>query len=252
SGRERALAQAVAVHERLGVEHWFSHESAALLWGLRVWRDPVVTHLRQGRRPEGGRDQVVRRHYDAVPDDHRAELNGLPVTSLEATVVDCARSLPPLDALVVADAAARVGLDHARLDDLLARLQGRSGVRTATAVLAAADPGAESAPETAVRYHLLAAGLPTPQTQVEVTTWRGTYWADVGYPEWRILIEYDGRAKYEGDEWFREKRRLDAIVETGDSLVRFAAEDLRSPAPMVARVRRLLPDFRPHPRPDLR
>ncbi|MCL2092394.1 MAG: hypothetical protein FWH11_14535 [Micrococcales bacterium] len=250
--KERALAEIVAVHQRLRLPHWFSHESAALLWGLPLWRDATAVHLRQASRSAQRQAQPVRRHISAVPDQHQAEVGGLPVTSLALTAVDCARALPPLDALVIADAALRAGADRTQIADLLDGLRGRNGTRTAAAVLAAADPGAESAPETAVRYHLLVAGLPVPQTQVEVPTWRGTYWADLGYPQWQLLIEYDGRTKYDGDEWFREKRRQDAIMETGDQVVRVTAEDLRSPARIVTRVRRFLPQYVPQLRPSLR
>jgi len=252
SEKDRALAQMVAVHHRVRVEHWFSHESAAVLRGLRVWRDPTTTHLRQARRPDRNPDPTVRRHLPAVPVEHRAQVSGLPVTSLEATVVDCARSLPPLDALVIADAAVRSGADLAKANALLAEMPGLPGVRAAAHVLALADPGAESAPETAVRYYMLAAGLPAPQTQVEVKTWHKTYWSDLGYPQHKLLIEYDGRSKYTGNEWLREKRRMDAIVEAGFRIVRATADDLHKPACLVARIRQLLVDEAIHPRPYLR
>jgi predicted transcriptional regulator of viral defense system len=56
--RERALARIAAVEARLVAPHWFSHESAALLWGLPMWRVPDVTHVRQPGRP-GDRKSVV-------------------------------------------------------------------------------------------------------------------------------------------------------------------------------------------------
>ncbi len=237
---DRTLAHIVAVHRRTAVPHWFSHESAALLWGLPVWQDAPATHLRQSTRPGPGQRSSVRRHVDPVPSIHRAVVNDLPVTSLALTAVDCARSLPVLDALVVADAALRAGADVEDMALLLDQAQGRAGVATARRVLAAADPGAESAPETATRYLLLAAGLPTPQTQVPVQTWQRTYWVDLGYPQWRVAVEYDGRTKYGGDAWFKEKRRLDAIVEAGWRVVRVTAEDLADPSRLVARVRHVL------------
>jgi very-short-patch-repair endonuclease len=172
-------------------------------------------------------------------------VNDLPVTSLALTVVDCARSLPVLDALVVADGALRAGADAAEIGALLDQVPGQAGVVTARWVLDAADPGAESAPETATRYILVAGGLPAPQTQVPVQTWQKTYWADLGYPQLRIAIEYDGRAKYVGDAWFAEKRRLDAIVEAGWQVIRVTAEDLRDPSRLVARVRHVLATRRP-------
>ncbi len=48
---QRALVTLRAVDERLRAPHWFSHESAALVWGLPVWRTPTATHVRQPGRP---------------------------------------------------------------------------------------------------------------------------------------------------------------------------------------------------------
>jgi len=73
-----------------------------------------------------------------------------------------------------------------------------------------------------------------------VQTWRGTYWVDLGYPQLRVAIEYDGRTKYVGDAWFKEKRRHDAITEAGWRVIRVTAEDLRDPPRLVARIRHAL------------
>src|SRR5665647_3975642 len=56
------------------------------------------------------------------------------------------------------------------------------------------QPCAESPGESSARSVLLRAGLPVPQTQVRVDTPLGTFWSDLGWPEWRLLAEYDGRA----------------------------------------------------------
>jgi len=81
-----------------------------------------------------------------------------------------------------------------------------------------------------------------PQTQIEVTTRLGTFWADLGWEEWRVLIEYDGRPKYRSvDDLIREKRRHDALLEAGWRVLRVTTEDLRSPVALLARVERMLP-----------
>ncbi|MCG2798875.1 MAG: endonuclease domain-containing protein [Cellulomonas sp.] len=253
-GRERALARIVAVHQRLTGPHWFSHQSAALIWGLPVWRVPESTHLRQPGRPGSTRDRTVARHTGDLDGQHLAEVGALPVTDLALTAVDCARSSGPLEALVVADAALRAGARREDMVALLVPLAGRTGVVRARAVVAYADGGAESAPETATRFALLLAGLPVPATQVPVTTRLGVFWADLGLPRWRLLIEYDGRVKYlEPDSLVREKRRHDAIVEAGWTVLRLTKEDLRDPTEIARRVRRLLPaDLPLTPRRDLR
>ena len=165
------------------------------------------------------------------------------MTDLELTMVDCARSLPPLAGLVVADAALRAGADRERAFSLLDGSTGRNGVSRARAVIELADDGAESPGETATRFVVLREGLPRPETQVRVETRLGTFWADAGWDEWLVLLEYDGRAKYRStDDLIREKRRQDALLETGRRMVRVTREDIARPMPLVAGIRRLLPD----------
>lgn len=238
----RALATMAAIHERLTAPHWFSHESAALAWGLPTWRAPGVTHLRQGSRPSSRRDPRILRHGGLVDPDLLTTVHGLPVTGLTLTLVDCARTLPALDALVVADAALRAGADRGHALGMLSSLRGRAGVARARAVIELADEGAESVGETATRFVLLRDGLPQPQTQVPVLTRLGTFWGDLGWEEWKLLVEYDGRPKYRSTEdLVREKRRQDALTEVGWRTVRVVKEDLRASARLGARVRRLLP-----------
>jgi very-short-patch-repair endonuclease len=81
---------------------------------------------------------------------------------------------------------------------------------------------------------------------VEIETHLGTFWADLGWPEWRVVIEYDGRAKYTAggsaaNALMSEKRRHDAIVEAGWRVLRLTGEDLRQPDLTIRRVLRALP-----------
>ncbi len=238
----RALATVAGVHARLVTPHWFSHESAALVWGLPVWRTPAVTHVRQLGRPGSGRDRAVARHGGAVDARHLTLVGDIPVTDLELTMVDCARSLPPLAGLVVADAALRAGADRAVALGMLDELRGRNGVARARAVIELADEGAESPGETATRFVLLRDGLPRPATQIPVVTRLGTFWTDVGWEQWKVFLEYDGWVKYRSvDDLVAEKRRHDAIVETGCRVVRVTKEDIPRRAGLTARVSALLP-----------
>ena len=87
-------------------------------------------------------------------------------------------------------------------------------------------------------------GYPVPTTQIPVETRLGTFWGDIGWEEWRLLIEYDGRIKYEErptEAVIAEKRRHDALVEAGWRAIRVTKEDLATAAGFEARVSRLLP-----------
>ncbi|HEY0119466.1 MAG TPA: hypothetical protein VGC04_11860 [Cellulomonas sp.] len=240
--RRVQLARIVGVHRRLRAPHVFSHDSAALLWGLPLWSDPDAVHVYQAHRPGAGRDATLSRHLGSTAPADAVRVAGLPVTSLERTVLDCASTMRPLAGLVVVDAGLRAGVLPGEILRMIGANPGGRGMARARAVLDLADAGAESAQETAVRFVLLRAGLPRPQTQVRVETRAGTFWADLGWEQWRALVEYDGRPKYTGPEaLIREKRRHDAIVEAGWRVVRVTREDLRTPALLVGRLRRILP-----------
>ena len=119
-------------------------------------------------------------------------------------------------------------------------------MRVTRALLAVADDGAESPGETLARLAILRLGVVPPVTQVPVETGLGTFWADLGWPECRVVGEYDGVAKYTArgdaaDAVLREKRRQEAIEEAGTAVLRVVAEDCRRPDPLLRRLRRVLP-----------
>lgn len=236
-----ALARIVGVHRRLASEHVFSHESAALLHGLPVWRVPAVTSVYQGWRSGGhGDDDVVRRA--GVEGLDRTLIAGPPVTSIERTALDCARTSPPHAGLVVVDAALRAGADPALLARMARDLGRRQGAARARAVIRYADDGAESAPESVSRFLVLAAGLPRPTTQVRVPTRLGPRWGDLGWPQWHLLLEYDGRSKYaDRRDLFEEKERQDLIAEAGYRALRVVKRDIDRPDEFLARVLRAVP-----------
>lgn len=242
SPRQRSIARIVALDHRLQEAHWFSHESAAVIWGLPLWREPHRVHVRQAGHASSQRDRSVARHRGSVDATRLTSVGDLAVTDIVQTAVDCACTLRPQEGLVVVDGALRAGADRAAALAQLEELTGHRGIRRARTVIELADGGAESPGETATRFVLLCAGLPAPSTQIEVATRLGSFWADLGWEQWRVLIEYDGRPKYRSvDDLVREKRRHDALLEAGWRVLRVTKEDLRAPAALLARVERMLP-----------
>lgn len=240
------LAAVAAVGRRLTPAHTLSHASAALLWGLPLLTPPPRVHVTQPWSANSETSRAVVRHTDALAADERTELAGLPVTTLERTAVDCAMTLGPAGGLVVLDAALHLGADRERCADLIARRGRARGVRVARAVLKIADDGAESPGESVLRLEVVRLGIAVPQTQVLVTTDDGPFWSDVGWPQWRVLGEYDGAAKYTAggttaEVVLREKRRQEAIEETGRTLLRFIRPDVAEPSRLHSRLRRVLP-----------
>lgn len=253
-GRQVALARTQAVALQTTGRIVFSHDSAALLWGLPLFRLPERTHvLVQTARAGDAAADVARHHLDR-PSGELVERRGLAVTGLEQTVVDCARALGARGGLVVADAALAAGARRDVLEEILAASRGGRGVRCAREVVAAADDGAESPGETLARWALLRAGLPAPVTQLPIETHLGVVWADLAWPELRLVAEYDGLQKYRGGTTavvIAEKRRQEAIEEVGWRVVRLTAADVRDPVGLARRLLRRLPTSVVRPRREL-
>lgn len=245
--RRLALARIRAVHEQLRLEKWFSHESAALLWDCDVVGLSGRAHIIQRTRPRSRGDDTLVRHHGAVPVDQRAEVGGLPVTTLSRTIVDCAASLPADRALVIADSALRRGADPAGVAQIVAARAGTRGIARVREVMAFADGRAQSPGETLVRWLLHQEGVPAPEPQVRVVTRRGPFFLDLGWRDRRVGLEFDGFVKYSGaygntapEAVFAEKLRQDAIEDAGWRILRATWSDLRTPGALAARARHTL------------
>lgn len=248
--RRRTLARIVAQATAGGDDQpVFTHTSAAFVWGLPLWRPSGSIHvLARSSRPRHAAPGVVG-HVMAVAPEHVVTFQGLRVTSLERTMMDVARSYPAADALVIADGALRIGVDRDVVNEIAARSAGFRGIARARELIGYADPGAESPWESFTRLHALAAGLPPPRLQVEIATHRGTYRADMGWTEWRRLLEFDGGVKYRelanGDPaavLLEEKRRQDAITEERWGFLRLTSPDFRDRDLLHQRLRSFVPE----------
>ncbi|PTU54937.1 hypothetical protein DBB34_17080 [Sphaerisporangium cinnabarinum] len=246
--REAVVARAVALAGRLTTDYWFSHSTAAVLHGLWTWRLADEVHVTQLGNPSVRRtDPELRRHWTALPERDRAELGGLPVTSLERTIVDCARSLSPTSGIVVADSGFRAGADVRRVEEVLEAAAGGRGVRCARRLLAEADARSESPGESVVRWLVVDGGLPHPEPNLPATTWRGTYRLDLAWTALRVAVEFDGAVKYSGGGYgdprgrlLAEKARHDALVEAGWLVLRVTWDDLADPDVLLGRIRAAL------------
>jgi hypothetical protein len=118
------------------------------------------------------------------------------------------------------------------------------GARRAASALDLVRCGAESRPETLLRLLLQRAGLPEPLPNRDVrdAAGRGLGRADLVYPEFRTVVEYDGdqhrsnRAQYEKDIV-----RWEGFIEAGWRVVRVRAGGLfANPDDTVRRVRSAL------------
>jgi len=249
TARAEVLRRVRAVEMRLSTEVWYSHTTAAVLHGCWTWRLSDVVHVTQLRPPnaEQSRERDLRRHWTALPRRDRTTIDGRPVTSIERTLVDCARSLLPEQGLVIADSALRGGADLELVGLIVDEAAGRRGVRRAREVVGLADPRAESPGESRLRWIVHDAGLPAPEVGYGVSTRRGDAWLDLAWPDRKVALEFDGAVKYSGGDYgdparrvFEEKIRQDALEEAGWHVVRVTWDDLDDPEALAARIRAAL------------
>lgn len=196
-----------------------------------VPRDAVVPH-RAGVR---ARSAELLEH-DVV----RLGPQGVPCLRPARAVADLLRLLPPADAVVVADAVQHAGLcDATALVHELTSAAGLRHVVRARRALELSDARAESPPQSRLRLALREVGLdPVPQFVVLDADGRSVARVDLALPEVRLALGHDGRAVHDRpDAFVADRRRQNALVAAGWTVLRFTATDLRhGAAPAVAQV----------------
>jgi len=160
-------------------------------------------------------------------------LDGHPVTSRLRTLLDVLRHENPGLALATADLALRLGgIDRALGQARLAEVPGERGVARARRLLDLADAGAESPGESWLRLRIADAGFGPVQTQVVVPRPGGRcYRLDLGWPERRLAVEYDGREFHEGAEQrAHDARRRAELADLGWTVVAVGAGEVLGPS----------------------
>jgi very-short-patch-repair endonuclease len=229
-----------------GQSHVYTHTSAALLWGLSVWRARPLVHVAHaGRRGNRGPADDVVRHNQIIPESDVRILNGMRLTSLERTIIDCARLLPFELGVIVADSGLAHGADQDALRRLVAEGRGTRGIRRVREVLAAADGRAESPAETRFRLLLDEWNLPEAELQLWISTTGGRERVDFGWSSRRLVIEVHGYAKYfdygPPDEKIAAQQAREArLVATGWRVLNIYWPELDDPETLRARVRAFL------------
>src|SRR5581483_7924763 len=103
--------------------------------------------------------------------------------------------------------------------------RGLRGVRQLRRVCELMNPRSESPMETRVRVLLVMSGLPVPESQVVVLDRSGRFVAraDLGYPEEKVIIEYDGAFHWEQRR--ADDRRREAMRALGWTVLVVSRDD---------------------------
>jgi hypothetical protein len=170
-------------------------------------------------------------HCESLRDDEVMPIRGMPVTTPARTAFDLGRRYGLTLAVIRIDALMQAtDVKSDEIDELIDRHPGMRGLVQLRRALSLADAGAESPQETRVRLVLTAAGLRPDRTQIDVFDVYGSHVGriDMGWPQWRVGVEYDGVQHW--DDPRQRTRDIDRQAELealGWRIVRVSADMLR-------------------------
>ncbi len=230
-----------------------SHVTAAIAHGMDVWDvDLDRAHVTRVGPGAGRTEPDLVHHEGTVTDAALTTTYGVPATSPVRAALETAALVGTERGLVTVSSGLHLGLfdqeDLAAQHEVMMRWPGAQPLHLVTRL---ADHTHESAGEVRTAYLFWRAGLPRPVAQYDVHDVYGRFIGrvDFAWPQHRLIVEFDGRSKYqqhlrEGesatDVVLREKAREDRLREAGWVVVRLVWSDLARPAEVARRVRRHL------------
>lgn len=210
--------------------------SAAAMLGTKWMESDEPAEIGRSRYPSA-KGILVR--SGAIADDELCIRGGIPCTTPARTVYDIGRFMLPDKSIVRIDAllnATRCTVED--VEAIAARYPGARGIRRLRSTLDMVDGGAESPQETRLRLILVRGGLGPVVTQIPVTNeWgRVVRRIDMGWPQWKVGVEYDGEqhftdaANYEDDI-----DRLDFLAAREWRIVRVSSRHMKEPSEILGR-----------------
>ena len=212
-----------------------SHRDAAMLWNLRETsrRAIDVTVVGAHRR---SRPRLTFHSAIALQADDRAEIDGIPVTSVPRTLLDLAEVVSAQQLRRAYEAAERHGLlDMRAVNELVARSNGRRGLAPLLALLDY-DPspavGSKSDLECRFLDLVREVGLPLPQLNVCVEG----FMVDAYWPRAWLVVELQSWRHHAHRQAFeRDSERLGRLQLAGYSVLPLTYRQLRDQPDWVIR-----------------
>jgi predicted transcriptional regulator of viral defense system len=244
---DKARRHALEVRAILALAHGTvaSHESATLVHGLPLLHEPTagtVSLTRPAGRYRGSSEAGVRYHVAQVRREHVTTVHGALVMTAGRTTIDLARTLPFMDAVVVADAAIRLRKTRkTELSSVIAECKRWPGADQARRVVAFSSGRSGSVLESCARVVFDAFGLPPPELQAKIiggmrVDSRGNlialdeyhdYKVDFLWRDLKAVAETDGLMKYDsGQAAIRQLQRDRLIREAGYQVVHITWKEL--------------------------
>lgn len=241
--RRTHVLHVYAAMDNVGADSVASHQSAAVMHDIDLLKDPgqiVSLTVPPGHRrvPRAGR---VILHIAALSRVQLDRMYRVPVTSPARTVADLARTLPFMEAVVVADSALHkdlIGKEQALF--VLESCAAWPGASRARRVIEFANGGAESALESCGRVILAERGVEAPEVQHSIEGPGYRYSVDLYYAKYKTIVEFDGMVKYETKKDLRDQFKRDRILrDAGYQVIHVTWEEVfRTPELLVERIRK--------------
>lgn len=229
----------------------YSYFSAARFHGLYVWKGGPRIHV-TSRTSKSGTNTAPDTfcHHELLGPAELVQKRltsgrAIKLTTLERTIVDCARTASFETAVILGDSALRKGANLSTLWDMVNAIPGKRGVRKARRVLQALDALSESVGETRTRLVIAQMDIEQPKSQCEIVVDGFLYRPDFVWEKQRLIVEFDGDTKYFDykpvpEVLLAERKRERRLMEAGWRFVRFEWKDLENPEAMKRRIRTAL------------
>jgi very-short-patch-repair endonuclease len=194
-----------------GPDAVLSHRSAAAHWGIGpgFWKVEVTTpHSRRSRTG-------IRAHRATLHPEDVTIRDGIPTTSVARTILDLASQMKDDRLTRLIEESDRMELiDLRALERAIARRPRVTGVVRLKKVLATYRGPADtrSKLERDFRALIAKAGLPEPQYNVLVAGLT----VDVYWPQWKLVVELDGKPYHTSPRAYETDRIRDAILQKAD------------------------------------
>jgi hypothetical protein len=168
-------------------------------------------------------------HQSTVDPTHIVSTVAGPCTAPARTAWDIAAWHDTVTAVPILDALLGRGLVTAgELSELARTGPTVRGRRRARAAIALADGRSQSPPESRLRVAMVQSGLPPPVPQCPVmVAARVVFHLDLGWPEYRVGLEYDGKWHASADQLNRDRRRLNQLASAEWIVLHVTADRLR-------------------------
>lgn len=255
--RRRAVR---AYAPRLERGQFVSHESAAAVWraplplvrdenGALIDPDALPIHISTFGRGHLIRAEGVRAHRARIETSRLVFMDGIHLADPPTTWASLG-TLPIIDLVSIGDYFCRVwrpgfGRPDAGMPALatIAQLQRaidagrRTGIRRLREAVELIRLDSWSPRESAVRCHIVFAGLPEPELNVDVYDDDGRFigCVDLAYPERKIAIEYQG--KQHSATYAADVERIGALRAAGWIVIEVTSTLFATPDRLVERVR---------------